>query len=273
MIKITGNVHEANVFTHAGSFDAKDVFMALIISKAISNATICRTNTLPSILNSDVIVYNIKNSKSINCKKVFNGSCDLIWKKFGNTIIANKFNLVFVCNYIDHNLIQIIDSAYSTFISTFNPNWDSTSSYTDCFIRAVSFAEVIFNNVLEKAISNAKAKQIVEKSIMCSSGHIMILNQFVPWKNFLLSSEREEAEEILFVIYPSKDDNYIWQCVPESLISSIPRKSIPNNWVGCYDLQEITGIPNVISCYTTGLGGKAATLESAISLVKLAIKS
>lgn len=128
-----------------------------------------------------------------------------------------------VWNLIDINLIQGVDAtdngtmpktdypaqamSFSQTISEFNPAWDSSENSDDAFLKAVNFAEVVFDNVFANAIFKAKAQQIVDDAIEKSEGHIMILDRFVHWQEFIFSSTNEKAEGILFVVFHSNRES------------------------------------------------------------------
>ena len=112
-------------------------------------------------------------------------------------------------------------------ISGFNPRWDDTEDSDDAFLKAVAFAEIVFDNTFANAVSKAKAQEIVDEAIEKSEGHVMVLDQFVPWQEFIFSSENEKATEVQFVVFPSNRGGFNWQCVPDALGSFGQGKSVP----------------------------------------------
>lgn len=69
------------------------------------------------------------------------------------------------------------------------------------------------HNTLASTIAKAKAEQIVEEAIEKAEEHIMVLNHFVPWQEYIFSSTSPKADEIQFVVFPSNRGGYNWQCV------------------------------------------------------------
>lgn len=300
MIETTKNPKLATVITHGATFHADDVLATVILSKALGDIIVYRCFTVPEELNSDVIVYDIGFGKFDHHQKGGNGTREngvpyaaagLLWKEFGHKIVANTCNPELVWSFVDRYLIQGVDSCdngtlpkaeypaqalnFSQIISLFNPNWNSNESSDDAFLKATAFAETIFDNVLANVISKATAQQIVDEAIDQSEGHIMVLNQFVPWQEFLFLSNNQKADEIQFVVFPSNRGGYNWQCVPDSLGGFGQRKPVPSEWKGLRDasLQEVTGIPTAIFCHPAGFLGSAQTLEDAIALAKLAVNA
>lgn len=300
MIKTTKIAEQANAITHSGTFHADEVLATVILSKLVGDISVYRTFQVPEEVSKGVIVYDIGFGEFDHHQKGGNGTrengvpyaaCGLIWKEFGHKIVAETCNPELVWNLIDRNLIQGVDAtdngtipkadypaqamSFSQTISEFNPNWDSNESADDAFFKAVIFAEIVFDNFCENAVSKAKAQQIVDKAIEMSEGHIMVLHQFVPWQDFIFASNNEKADEIQFVVFPSNRGGYNWQCVPDALGSFGQRKPVPTEWKGLRDsdLQKVTGVNTASFCHPAGFIGGAETLVDAIALAKLAVES
>ena len=301
MMKITTtkNVTEANAITHGGTFHADEVLATVILSKVLEKITVLRTFKVPEELD-DVIIYDIGYGEFDHHQKGGNGirengvpyaACGLIWKKFGHKIVADTCNPELVWELIDRNLIQGVDAtdngaipklnyhtqvmSFSQTISEFNPNWDSKEDSDEAFIKAVVFAETVFDNTFANAVSKAKAQSIVDEAIDKSEGHIMVLNQFVPWQEFIFASKNNKSAEIMFVVFPSNRGGYNWQCVPDALGSFGQRKSVPFNWKGLNGetLQKVTGVETASFCHPAGFIGGAENLEDAIEIARIAVKS
>ncbi len=301
-MKMTKNIAEATAITHGGKFHADEVMATVILMKVFGNITVSRTFIVPEDLKEDVIVYDIGFGQYDHHQKGGNGArenevpyaaCGLIWKKFGKKIVADTSNPNLVWNLIDKDLIQGIDACdngvmpkadfaaqtmnLSSIISGFNPNWDSKEDSDIAFAKAVKFAEVVFDNTLASAISKANAQQIVEDAIekVQVEEHIMVLDRFVPWQEYVFSSKNPKASEILFVIFPSNRGGYNWQCVPDGLGSFEQRKSVPEDWKGLRgaDIQRVTGINTATFCHPAGFIGGAETFADAFALAKIAVEA
>lgn len=231
MTNITKNATEAKAFTHSGVFHADEVMATVLLSKIYDNLTVCRAFHVPENLPEGVIVYDIGNGKFDHHQKGGNGcrpengvpyaACGLLWKEFGRELLkiseVSSDLIEFVWFLIDRDLIQGIDAAdngvlpktdypaqgltISQMVSAFNPNWDNKKSADEAFLEAVAFAEQVFDNLLANALSKSKARAIVEEAIQASAMHIMVLEQFVPWQDFIFASKNEKAAEIQFVLY------------------------------------------------------------------------
>ena len=300
MINITKNITEATAITHGGTFHADEIMATVILEKVFGDIIVCRTFRVPEDLKEDVIVYDIGFGAFDHHQKGGNGArengvpyaaCGLIWKEFGSQIVANTCNPELVWNLIDRDLIQGIDAgvngtmpkadytaqamSFSAVISGFNPNWDSNEDPDEAFAKAVELAEVVFDNTLASTIAKAKAEQIVEEAIEKAEEHIMVLNQFVPWQEYIFSSTSPKADEIQFVVFPSNRGGYNWQCVPDGLGSFGQRKSVPEEWKGLRDddIQKVTGIDTATFCHPAGFIGGAETFADAYALAKKAVEA
>ena len=300
MMDITKNIKEATAITHGGTFHADEIMATVILEKVFGDIIVCRTFRVPEDLKEDVIVYDIGFGAFDHHQKGGNGArengvpyaaCGLIWKEFGPQIVVNTCNPELVWNLIDRDLIQGIDAgdngampktdypaqamSFSAVISGFNPNWDSNEDPDEAFAKAVELAEVVFDNTLASTIAKAKAEQIVEEAIEKAEEHIMVLNQFVPWQEYIFSSTSPKADEIQFVVFPSNRGGYNWQCVPDGLGSFGQRKSVPEEWKGLRDddIQKVTGIDTATFCHPAGFIGGAETFADAYALAKKAVEA
>lgn len=301
MINVTKNISNADLITHSGSFHADDVMATVILSKYFGNVTVCRTTEIKGKIRKKAVIYDIGDGKFDHHQIGGNGqrdngvpyaSCGLIWKNFGPKVLNGIPNSYFIWKFIDNTLIQSIDAidngvmpkadypaqvmSFSQCIYDFNSTWCMEESSDEKFIEACAFAEIVFDNILKKAIARAEANPIVEEAIEKSKDHIMILDYSVNWQGKLLSSKNKKANDIWFVIYPSnRGVGYTWRAVPTDNRKSTCRKSVPSEWKGLKDeeLQKITGIKTAFFCHTKGFTGAALTLEDTIAMVKIAINS
>ena len=192
----------------------------------------------------------------------------------------------FVLDEIDLNLIQGIDAidngvynsdnniriaSVSSIISKMNPNWDAEENPDAAFERAVDLAKLILQLYIDFTKSKEAAKKIVSKAINEAKDSIIILEQFAPWQDYVLSDPA--ADNCLFVIFPSNRGGYNIQAIPDALGSFGFRKGLPESWRGLRDteLQQASGIASAIFCHAAGFIGSAETLEDAIIMAKKAI--
>lgn len=296
MIKMTQNIEEANLITHGGVFHADDVMATVILSKIFEDATVCRTCKVTNNLRRDAIVYDIGFGRFDHHQNGGNGcrgngvpyaSAGLIWKEFGHFLTKDYM----VWKAIDREIIQGIDATdcgkmpgvdyparamtLSAMVFDFNPAWDSIETSDEKFLEAVAFAETVFENVFNNAVSKARAKEMVEKAISDSQNHIMVLERFAPWQDYLFASLDEKAKDVWFVVFPSNRGGYNWQGVTADFKTRELRKSVPIEWRGLREeeLQKVTGVATASFCHSAGFIGGATTLEDAITMAKIAVNA
>ena len=296
------DITSANTITHSGLFHADEVMSTVLLSKILPEIRLCRTFKVPEDIREDVIVYDIGGGAFDHHQKGFseareNGikfsSFGLLWRKFGMDYLRGLSNVddpESVFNLFDNSFVTGIDAvdngqvehsgdisimSVSGVISSFNPNWDEKNDSNIAFLRAVEFAEVIFDNALNSAISKSKAKGLVEKAIESSKNGIMILEEFMPWQEYVLKSENNKAADILYVVFPSNRGGYNINAVPDVLGGFGQRKPLPKSWAGCSgkELADVSGIPTANFCHPARFICGAGTFEDALAMAKLALES
>lgn len=291
-------IDEANAMTHSGVLHADEVFSSVILGKIMSEVRLARVSRVPENVSENVIVYDIGNGPFNHHQRGFNearengikySSFGLLWKQFGMELLSGEQNAELIFNMFDTTFVSGIDAvdngqiehsdilvpSVSSAISAFNPNWDEELNSDDCFIRAVKFAEIIFDNALNSVISKVKAKIEVEKSIENASNGIMVLETFMPWKEYLFKSDNPKANSILYVVYPSNREGYNINAVPESLGSFNQRKPLPDNWAGLQDneLSAESGVKTATFCHPGRFICGALTLPDALKMAQKAVEN
>ena len=216
----------------------------------------------------------------------------LIWKAFGKEYLKsiNATNIDDVWEAIDKKLVQNVDSidngqlkistqfdfeviTLSNVISMYNSNWDDENENQDeQFLKALDLANNIFERIVKNAISKMNAKEKIEMSIKKSKNHILVLDEFMPWKEFLLESEN--GKDILFAVFPSNRGGYNVYAVPKELGSFESRKLFPESWAGLKDedLQKVSGVETATFCHKNRFLSVAKSKEDALKLAEIAIK-
>lgn len=298
-IRLTKNIYEANCITHSGTFHADEIFATVILSKIMPSITLLRLQEVKQEPPKNAIVYDIGGGKFDHHQFGGNGerengvkyaACGLIWKEYGKQVLKklNVKKVDYVFNYVDKNLIQFIDSNdngqlpkidldykyvhISQIIAFFNPRWDEEIDSDIKFEKALNLAETIFDEFLQDAISKSNAKDEVELAIENSNNGIMILDKYMPWKDFVLDSSNEKAKQINFVVFPSKRGGYNVYAVPKEKGSFENRKTLPEEWRGLRDemLQKVTGVRTARFCHNAGFICSSEEKEDAIKLAKMA---
>lgn len=301
-IEVTKDINRANCITHSGTFHADEVFATVLLSLVLDNINILRINEVDeSKIYKEAIIYDVGLGELDHHQAGGNGkrnngisyaACGLIWKKYGIRILENigisSDNIDYLFNKIDKNLIQFIDAndngitpsiktdykyiSLASIIASFNPNWDEDVDADIRFMDAINLAKIVVKNEFESEISKLKAKSKVENAINCSENDIMILDEFMPWKEFILESNLNKAKDILYVVFPSNRGGYNVYAVPKEEGSFENRKSFPKEWAGLRDenLQKVTGVKTARFCHNACFICTAETKEDAMKLANLA---
>lgn len=301
-IEVTKDINRANCITHSGTFHADEVFATVLLSLVLDNINILRINEVDeSKIYKEAIIYDVGLGELDHHQAGGNGkrnngisyaACGLIWKKYGIRILENigisSDNIDYLFNKIDKNLIQFIDAndngitpsiktdykyiSLASIIASFNPNWDEDVDADIRFMDAINLAKIVVRNEFESEISKLKAKSKVENAINSSENNIMILDEFMPWKEFILESNLNKAKDILYVVFPSNRGGYNVYAVPKEEGSFENRKSFPKEWAGLRDenLQKVTGVKTARFCHTACFICTAETKEDAMKLANLA---
>ena len=299
MLKITKDVNKANLITHSGKFHADDVFATAFLSKIISNPVVCRVNNISDNM-EDVIAYDVGFGRFDHHQKEFdlrhdNGvkyaSFGLLFKEFGlkylDGIDNNYSNFVF--SMVEHDLVEAIDAidngefpeinavynykSIDSIISDFNASWDEDVDNDIYFMKAVEVADLIFTSVVRKCFAKAKAKKIVYEAINNSSNHIMFLERYMPFKDFVISSDNPKALDILFVITPSNRGGFNIHTIPKAHNTHLTRCDFPVSWGGLIDqeLQEVSGVKSATFCHSSLFLAACETFEDAYLMAEKAI--
>lgn len=299
-IEIVKNIKEANCITHGGTFHADEIFATIILSKIMPEMKIIRLLEIRGEIPENIIIYDIGAGKFDHHQLGGNGkregvkyaACGLVWKQFGKDVLKKYEieDLEYTFKYIDRSFIQFIDSVdngqlptgntsykyihISKIIGWFNPKWDEKIDDDEKFLEALKFAEIVFDEFMHDIVSKMKARNLIELEIEKSKGEILILKEYIPWKELLLESENPKAKNINFVIFPSKRGGYNLYSVPKEIGSFENRKSMPKAWRGLRDeaLQKITGVATARFCHNGGFICTAENFEDIVLLAKKANK-
>lgn len=175
-----------------------------------------------------------------------------------------------------------ISTHLSARIAKLNPSWQDSKPDTDQqFHKAMAIAGSEFvENVLEVACSWIAARDHVRRALeqattIHSSGEILLLDTFCPWKSHLFDLEKEYKLEGVakLVVF---NDGSSWRVAGVSVTPSsfLGRKFLPLPWRGLRDeeLSEKAGIKDLVFVHHTGFIGGANTKEAALTMAQRSIE-
>ncbi len=302
MLKITKDAMTANLITHASKFHADEVFGTAFMMHIIDDPIVCRVNNVPDQYNENAIIYDIGSGKFDHHMKDFDerhesgvkyAAFGLLFREYGldylKKVIPNDSEEAF--KMIEHDLVEGIDAvdngefptitaSYSyhgieSLINEFNVCWDDDTDNDKYFLEAVNIAYQYFDRVVLRTAAKLRAKVIVDEAISNSSNHIMELDGYMPFKDFVITSSDPKANDILFVITPSNRGGYNIHTIPRDKTTHETRLDFPKEWGGLMDkeLQEITGVETARFCHKELFLATAGTREDAYKMANLAINN
>lgn len=295
-----------DVVTHMGAFHSDEVVGTILLGWALNKPElkIARVGKITDE-HKDKIVYDIGGGEfdhHFEPKKMredgrLYSSAGLIWNKFKKNIINNmpiteeeKTTLISEIekgnDIIDEKLIYPID-AMDNGISLERPTPFggilSSLAYIDNkdrgFELACEFVEPILFHMIKNETSKLTLKNEFEKYLEKSKNNlelskfkILILDKFVPWKDFLFADRKDK--DINFVIYPSLRGGFMAEAVSDGPLSFKNKKPFPEAWRGKSgkDLQDVSGIEDAIFCHMTGFCFSAENINNVIKACEIASK-
>ncbi|AJQ25603.1 metal-dependent protein hydrolase [Pelosinus fermentans JBW45] len=300
-------INEKNIKTlgtHSGKFHADDVMATAILRLLLGDIKVTRTRD-ENILRKLDFVYDIslgefdhhQLNKEIRENNIPYAACGLVWREFGSRIIQ-KFNsqleendIISIFDYVDKNLVQGIDAtdngidikseikvtSISDIIQSFNPTWDSNDSIDEAFEEAVQYATEVIKRIISRQVSVIKARIIVNEAFQNRNiNEIMVLKTGCPWLQQLLKIDLNN--EVLFVISPDDNDNnteYKIQTVKKTVDTFEARKDILESIRGksSEEINSIIKIDDAIFCHKAGFIASTKSMESALKIAKLSVKT
>ncbi len=302
MIEIVNDINEANFITHSGKFHADEIFATILLEKIYQNIKLMRVSEIDSEDYKDKTIFDIGGGKFDHHQVGGNGersngikfaSFGLLWNEYGKEYLKEVFDgdIDYCHKLFDKNFVQFIDAvdngqvefekieinvvSVSDIIEDMNPAWDEDVDQDAKFEDALKIAKVIFDNEISKTISKCRAKIYVDKAIRESENGIMVLEEYMPYQEFVLESEDEKAKDVLYVVFKSNRGGYNVRCIAKEQGSFDCRKKFPEEWAGLRneELQAVTGVKTASFCHNARFICVAGNMEDAIALAKLAAKN
>ncbi|XP_010252461.1 PREDICTED: UPF0160 protein C694.04c [Nelumbo nucifera] len=241
-------------------------------------------------------------------------SAGLVYKHFGMEIIAKELQLdkghpdvhrLFQAIYksfmeaidaIDNGINQydtdqppryVNNTHLSSRVGRLNLDWmdpdQSAEKENEAFQHAMNLAGSEFlESVRFHVKSWLPARSIVIECLAArgdvdSSGEIMVLNKFCPWKLHLFELEEEMKIDplIKYVLYQDdRSKNWRVQAVAISPDKFESRKPLPSPWRGLRDdeLSKESGIPGCVFVHMSGFIGGNQSYEGALAMARAALK-
>lgn len=289
MIRITTNLEEATFVTHAGNFHADDVFSTVFLERLYGDITLIRLKEYTD--DGKKVAYDIGLGKFDHHGRDFdkeraNGmhycSFGLLWQKFGLEYLEkiNVDNKERVFAILDELLVTQIDAfdngeynldapfniyQLSGLIEFFRPKIGTEDDENDCFLKAVSFADTIFEEILQDANQKARCITIIGHQASKIKDKILVLDEYIPYEYALFKL----GLDVNFVVYPSNRGGYAAHTVPTKYKGFTPKIPFKKEWAGLRDeaLRQVSGIKTARFCHNNLFLATADTLRDALEFI------
>lgn len=292
MLKITKNINDATVVTHAGNFHADDCFSTVFLEKYFDNITVIRLKEYQD--NNTKLAYDIGLGKFDHHQENFNKkrtngihycSFGLLFQEYGLDYFK-KINIPYpeatfkVFDYLLVNMIDAIDNGefslnssfnvytLSNLIELFRPNFNDEKDEDTCFLEAVNFARQIFDLVLKDSVSKVSSINIIKE--LPIKNKTLILEEFIPYEFAIFNLNLD----IDFVVYPSNRGGYAAHTIPAYYKGMTPKVPFKQEWAGKRGeiLQQISGIKTANFCHNNLFLFTADTKEDVLKAIELSQK-
>lgn len=276
------------IVTHSGRFHADEVF-AIAMLQIIQDHEITRSRDEEVIQQADIVldvggIYDPATQRFDHHQNSFTDARDngipyatagLVWKHFGAEIMANKglegdYEIEFAKEWVDKKLISDIDAvdnglhtedprpSVSMLIGMMNKSSDEPEEQLVAFHDAIAFTAGILDNFIRAAIKEAEVIVELESYLDKVEDGILILEKNLPFKDFLRSQP-----EIKRVVYPRPEEQF-------GVFCNGKENHLPERFRGLRsdELNEVTGLDDMVFCHKTGFMSVCKSLESAIIIAK-----
>lgn len=298
-MKLVTDVKDAKYITHSGTMHTDEVFATAFLDLYKKDVTIIR---LPQIENKeiqdDVLIFDIGRGKYDHHQEdaatrengIKYSSFGLLFRDFGKEYLKqqNIENIDEVFTTVDKELVEGIDAVdngvfpeinapfkiktLDDIIKACNPSFGSNQDENEQFIKAVELAKIIFQEVLYNTIGKVKAKKIVLEKLKHTTKDYLELEEYIPYEETVLKNE--EGNHILFALYPSNRGGWGIKTIKKSVEDKTDRLQFPESWAGLEnkELEERTGIKDVIFCHTGRFLMTCKTKEAAYKVLEKMLK-
>ncbi len=281
------------VVTHNGGFHADDVFAVatLQLHFGVENVEVVRTRDEGTIASGDIVVdvggvYNPllqrfdhhQNGAPVRENGIPYAAFGLVWKHYGEQVAGS----LEAAEVIERRLVIPIDAGdngvslyeqkqpdfspatVQDMIGLMKPVWGSEEDIDERFLAACTLVREILVRAKEHAVADLQEATLAQN----------IYNSAVD-KKVLVSSEGispsfyTDKEEVLFVVCPDDNGNWVAAAVRKERGSFETKVSFPSEWGGLRDadLVAVSGVPDAIFCHKAGFLFVAKSKEGVLAAV------
>lgn len=293
-MKLVTDLKQAKYITHSGTMHADEVFATAFLDLYKHDVILMRVpHVEEDKIRKDAIVYDIGRGKydhhqedaEVRENGIKYSSFGLLFREYGkdylksikiedidDVYIGIEKELIEGIDAIDNGQFPEITATYkvktiSDMIKLFNPSYGSNETEREQFIKAVSLAKMIFQETVCNVVGKVKAKKIVLEKIKRADKDYLELEEYLPFEETILKCE--EANHILFVMYPSNRGGYGIKTIKKSSDDKTDRLSFPESWAGLdgEELAKVSGIKDISFCHSNRFLVTCNTKEAAYQVL------
>lgn len=169
-------------------------------------------------------------------------------------------------------VIDILKSAFENYVKYFAFSFMRGESILQQAYNA-SFSGETYGTYHDEIVVEDPSL-ITKKLVQDALKRIMIIPEFIPWKEHLFAYERslDRMGNSLYAIYPDSTQNWRLAAVPTLPASFESRKRLPQEWCGLADgeLRDVAGVDDATFVHAQGFIAGASSL---LGCIKLAVKA
>lgn len=272
-------------YTHAGQFHADDVFSSALLRMINPDIKIVRTFNPPA---DATIVFDVGGGEyDHHGEKEFrewNPECPYaafgkLWRSLGVDVCAGHESAAFS---VEKNLVSEVDwtdnvgniehpNTLNSTIAAFNPDFleiefgkDHDELETEirdrAFEKAVGVAYEILFRFVKTAVDKADLEELIPDRVAIMNG-IMMMDAYIPWKDYADSLNAENDGEVKFGIYPSMRGGWNVERMQKHDNPKEAYADFPVEWRG----KHADELPDGVTfCHASGFLTAFETREDAI---------
>lgn len=291
------------IATHNGDFHTDDVFAIAVLGALYPEAKVVRTRDEAKLAQADIVVdvgkkFDVETRRFDHHQKqagtrpngIIYSGFGLIWREYGKAFCEGNEE---VWRRIDEKLVQHVDAhdngqkTYQTdktgvepfliedVVRLYNPSpldQNEADTHDERFKEAVKFARhLLYRMKKVEAEAVAAEEQFLKLYEQASDKRFIVLDKHLPFKSLI-----NQLPELLYVIYPyATGESWMVQAVPQSPTSFESRKPFPEAWrgAGAHELQQLTGVDDVVFCHATGFIAGAVSQNGAKALMQRSLEA
>lgn len=293
MITVNDVLAAEVAYTHAGQFHADDVFSSALLRMINPDIKIVRTFNPPA---DATIVFDIGGGEyDHHGEKEFrewNPECPYaafgkLWRSLGVKVCDDHDAAAFS---VDKNLVSEVDwtdnvgniehpNTLSVAIASFNPDFleiefgkDHDELETEirdrAFEKAVGVAYKILFRFVKTAVDKANLEALIPDRVVILDG-IMLMDAYIPWKDYADSLNAENDGEVKFGIYPSMRGGWNVERMQKHNNPKEAYADFPMEWRG----KRADELPDGVTfCHASGFLTAFETKEDAVRYTREAIR-